>query len=75
MEIVDRLPITQDKSVVILKVEKHYYLLSLSPNGIGLIKELDDMDEEMFQTPEHFSAYKEHDFKDVLSQYFVNRKK
>jgi len=75
MEIVDRLPISQDKSVVIMKVEKNYYLLSLSQNGIGLIKELDDINEEVFQSEEDFQSKKEHDFKDVLSQYFTNRKK
>lgn len=75
MEIVDRLPISQDKSIAILKVEKKYYLLSLSPNGVGLIKELEDIEEENFQIVDAAQSPKEHDFKDILSQYFENRKK
>lgn len=75
MEIVDRLPISQDKSIAILKVEKKYYLLSISPNGVGLIKELEDLSEENFHMDEVAQSQKDLDFKDILSQYFVNRKK
>ncbi|NCC16717.1 MAG: hypothetical protein EOM28_10265 [Clostridia bacterium] len=75
MEIVDRLPVSQDKSVVILKVEKNYYLLSLSQGGIGLIKELENIDEQVFQDMDEDQSKKEYDFKDVFSQYFVNKKK
>lgn len=75
MEIVDRLSISQDKSVVVLKVQKNYYLLSLSQNGVGLIKELDNLDEEAFQTGEDFQSHGEYNFKEVLSQYLPGRKK
>lgn len=75
MQIVDRLSISQDKSIVILKVEKKYYLLSLSQSGIHLIKELDDIDEHTFQDMEVMHGKKEYDFKDVFSQYFPYKKK
>lgn len=75
MEVVDRLPITQDKSIIIVKVEKNYYLLSVSQNGIGLIKELVGVDDGAFEVMDEFQGTKDHDFKEVLSQYFANRKK
>ncbi|WP_312047340.1 FliO/MopB family protein [Anaerotignum sp.] len=75
MEIVDRLSISQDKSVVVLKVQKNYYLLSLSPNGVGLIKELDNIDEEAFQITEGLHSKGEYDFREVLSQYLPGKKK
>lgn len=75
MEIVDRLSISQDKSVVVLKVQKNYYLLSLSPNGVGLIKELDNIDEEAFQNTEELRSIGEYDFKEILSQYLPRKKK
>ncbi len=75
MEIVDRLSISQDKSVVVLKVQKNYYLLSLSQNGIGLIKELDNLDEEAFLTGEDIQSNSEYNFKEVLSQYLPGKKK
>ncbi|MFV0314200.1 MAG: FliO/MopB family protein [Anaerotignum sp.] len=75
MEIVDRLPITQDKSVIILKAEKKYYLLSLSQNDIRLIKELTDVDEDAFQVVDETQTQGEFDFKTVLTQYFPNKNK
>ncbi len=75
MQIVDRLPISQDKSILILKVEKNYYLLSLSQNGIMLIKELENIDGQAFQDMEELHGKMEFDFKEVLSQYFTNKKK
>ncbi len=75
MEVVDKLSITQDKSIIIVKVEKSYYLLSVSQNGIGLIKELDGVQEGTFNILDEVQGYKDHDFKEVLTQYFVNRKK
>ncbi|MDD4843558.1 MAG: flagellar biosynthetic protein FliO [Anaerotignum sp.] len=75
MQIVDRLPISQDKSILILKVQKNYYLLSLSQNGIMLIKELGNIDGQAFQDMEEFHGKMEFDFKEVLSQYFTNKKK
>lgn len=75
MEIVDRLSISQDKSIVVLKVQKNYYLLSLSPNGVGLIKELDNIDEGSFQITEGLHSKGEYDFREVLSQYLPGKKK
>lgn len=75
MEIVDRMPISQDKSVLILKVEKNYYLLSLSQSGIGLIKELENVDEQTFQNMDEDQSKNEYNFKDVFSQYFANKNK
>ncbi len=75
MEIVDRLPISQDKSIVVLRVQKSYYLLSLSQSGVGLIKELENADELDFQRQEPLGGKGEYDFKEVLSQYFSGRKK
>lgn len=75
MQIVDRLSISQDKSILILKVEGNYYLLSLSQNGIHLIKELENIDEQTFQDMEELHGKKGYDFKDVFSQYFANKKK
>lgn len=74
MEIVDRLAISQDKSIIILKVEKNFYLLSLSQNGIGLIKELEGIEEDLFRDMGESQGQMEHDFKDVINQYFSNRR-
>ena len=75
MQIVDRLSISQDKSILVLKVEKNYYLLSLSQSGLSLIKELENIDEDAFQDMPEMQGKMEHDFKEVLSQYFTNKKK
>lgn len=75
MEIVDRLPVSQDKSIVVLRVQQSYYLLSISQNGVGLIKELENVSELDFQTQDAFGGKGEHDFKEVLTQYFSGKKK
>lgn len=41
MEIVDRLPVSQDKCLEIVKIGNRFYVISVEPSGISLLKELE----------------------------------
>lgn len=75
MKIVDRLSITQDKSIVVLKAGKKFYLLSVSPSDIKLITEMEEFDESAVTAINDGSINCNIDFKSILNQIFPTRKK
>jgi flagellar protein FliO/FliZ len=75
MKIVDRLSITQDKSIVILKAGGKFYLLAVSPSDIKLITELEEFDENSLAVINDSNIQGNLDFKSILNQIFPTRKK
>lgn len=74
MKIIDTLVIAQDKSMLILKVNEKYYLLSISNSDIKLIKEFDDFKENDLSNENSLHSFKNNDFNRILKD-FVNNKK
>ncbi len=66
MRVIDSLHIGGDKSLIIIKVEDAYLLLSCSNNNIELIKELDGFKEDLGT---------EDTLKDYLRDYGVHKSK
>ncbi len=58
MQVIDNLYIGSDKSLIIIKVENSYLLLSCSNHGLELIKELDGFEEDL-ETGGSFKGYLE----------------
>jgi len=75
MKVVDRLVITQDKSIIVLKADNKYYLLAVSPTDIKLITELDEYNENNTAPEISGNIYQNIDFKSILFQYFPNKRK
>lgn len=75
MKIVDTLVVAQDKSIVILKADNKYYLLSVSQTDIKLITELEGFDESNVISVSEGSVYENIDFKNVLTQLLPKKKK
>ena len=74
MKIIDTLVIAQDKSMLILKVNEKYFLLSISNSDIKLIKEFDDFKENDLSNENSLHSFKNNDFNRILKD-FVNNKK
>ena len=74
MKIIDTLVIAQDKSMMILKVNEKYFLLSISNLDIKLIKEIDDFRENDLSIENSLHSFKNNDFNRILKD-FVNNKK
>lgn len=74
MKIVDTLIISQDKSIIILKAENKYYLMSSSAASINLITELKDFKETDSIKTEDVKIIEGIDFKDILNNAFQHRK-
>lgn len=74
MKIIDTLVIAQDKSMMILKVNEKYFLLSISNSDIKLIKEIDDFRENDLSIENSLHSFKNNDFNRILKD-FVNNKK
>ena len=76
MKIVDTLVIAQDKSIVVLKVNNKYYLVSVSPTDIKLITEMENFDESNAEAVENSgNIYENIDFKSILTQLMPNKRK
>ncbi|MPM79859.1 hypothetical protein SDC9_126901 [bioreactor metagenome] len=76
MKIVDTLVISQDKSIVILKADNKYYLLSVSPTDIKLITVMEEFDENNATVmPTNSNTFENLDFKSILTQLLPNTKK
>lgn len=75
MKIVDTLVIAQDKSVVILKADHKYYLLSVSQADVKLITELEEFDEDNAVPVRDSSIYENAEFKNILAQLLPKKKK
>lgn len=73
MQVVDRLVVAQDKSILIVRADKKYYMLSLSSSDIRLIKELEDFDEATLSGSVEQGMNL--DFKGVLRERLLSKKK
>ena len=76
MKILDTLPVTQDKSVIILEADKKYLLLSVSPTDIKLITELEDFVPQStdFVLEEKMPFSKPEEFKKIILKYLGKQK-
>ena len=74
MKIIDVLAMAQDKSIIILKTNEKYYLLSVSNTEIKLIKELDDFKENEIPVENKFGNFKHSEFNRVLKGFIENKK-
>lgn len=69
MKIVDTLVIAQDKSIMVIKVNNKYYLVSVSQSGIKLITEMENFDESNVEAVENSgNIYENIDFKSIFTQ-------
>lgn len=76
MKIVDTLVISQDKSIVILKADNKFYLLSVSPTDIKLITVMEEFDENNVTViPDSSNTFENLDFKNILTQLLPNKRK
>ena len=68
MQIMDRIMVGRDRSIVIVKVQQQFYLLSISEQGVKLIDKLDsDFDESQWSNqPQQFNQ--------MLQGVFKNKK-
>lgn len=61
MEVIDQLAVGQDRLLLIVRIEKKYYLMSSSSQGVSFLKELDGdfSSERSIEAPVHgeFSQY------------------
>lgn len=69
MEIVDRLAVSQDKCLEIVKIGNRFYVISVEPSGIHLLKELEaDQLEKNDKTGTEEERSLQPSFRSVLSR-------
>jgi len=78
MQMLDRLPLGQDKAVAIVRAGKHYYLIGVASSQITLLAELSEEDlEKETDAPGTFSGVEKgyENFKDMLKKYTDRHRK
>lgn len=72
LKIVERLSLSRETSVCIVKVNKEYLLLSVSATAVRLIKELDKEDFDSIQLENENNADFKHGFSKCLKDKLIN---
>jgi flagellar protein FliO/FliZ len=70
MQMLDRLPLGQDKAVAVIRVRSHYYLIGIASSQITLLAELSE--EEVLRETAASSPFGEEgygNFKNILKKY------
>lgn len=78
MQMLDRLPFGQDKSVAIVRTGSHYYLIGIASSQITLLAELSEEDikkEESVLPPASGTGAGYENFKSILKKYTDRHKK
>lgn len=76
IKIIDRIILGQDRSIVIIKVNKKYLMVGISSSGMNLLKELSpediaEIEDENFQTDKNTPS----NFKDLFTSILSHKKK
>ena len=74
IKIIDRMILGQDKSIVIAKVGKKYYLLGVTSSGIHLISELQPDDIDMKPMDDKKETDGTAPFKNIFSDILLKKK-
>lgn len=71
MQMLDRLPLSQDKSVAIVRAGSHYYLIGIASSQITLLAELaeEDIPKEALEGTSFPGAEGYESFKKILKKY------
>lgn len=77
MQMLDRLPLGQDKAVAVVQMGSHYYLIGIASSQITLLAEVSEEDINMgmneFSLPAGGEGYP--DFKKILKKYTDRNRK
>ncbi|WP_156951365.1 flagellar biosynthetic protein FliO [Lacrimispora aerotolerans] len=77
MQMLDRLPLGQDKAVAIVQLGSHYYLIGIAASQITLLAEIpeEEIDLEGYESSPLSGAEGYLDFKKLLKKYSDRHKK
>jgi flagellar protein FliO/FliZ len=77
MQMLDRLPLGQDKAVAIVRMGSHYYLIGIASSQITLLAEVseDDINMEMNESSLPAGGEGYPDFKKLLKKYTDRNRK
>lgn len=77
MQMLDRLPLGQDKAVAIVRLGSHYYFIGIAASQITLLAEIpeDDIDTEGYESSPFPGAEGYLDFKNILKKYTDRHRK
>ncbi len=67
MQVIDRIMLGQDRSLLIVKIAGNYFLVSSSQNSISILKELNEEDLDL--NPLEPISFEKLDFKEILEKF------
>lgn len=74
LKIVDRIVLSQNKSLLIVEIDKKFILLAVSENNISILKELDSLNLELEETNKMPSYNSDVNFLDILKENLLKNK-